>query len=160
MTATILNAVNRALVEELSSDRVPASMGWNSLLSVGAAQDKNLDGFGATAHVLARTCRWQWQESHPFICPGDWTAQAHPRSFDARKAGTVEDNTPVQLAESTTVKGGRIVHGGLHMNDIPGSGYVSLWRESDLASVAKLTRADGLELLSVARLRDAATLLP
>lgn len=158
MTATILNAANRALVEEFSSDRVP--IGWRSLLRNSAAQDKNLDGFGATAHVLAQTCRWQGHESHPFIRPGNGTAQAHPRSFDARKAGTVEDNTPVPLAESSTVKGGRIVRSGLHMNDIPGFGYVSLWRESDLASVAKLPRPEGRESLSVARRHDAAALLP
>lgn len=43
------------------------------------------------------------------------------------------------------VKSGRIVRGYVHMNDIPGFGYVSLCCESDLLSVGKLTRLDGLD---------------
>lgn len=173
MKATALNAANGTLVEELSL--VPALIGWRSRRRDNSDRYASLDGLGAAAHILARTCRWQGHEVHPFICPGDGTAHAHPRSFDARKAGAFEDKIPlpldavpivapagalVPLAESDIMKGGRVVRGGVHMNDIPGFGYVSLGHESDLASVAKLTQPDGLELLSVARLRDAPALLP
>lgn len=175
MKATALNAANGTLVEELSPNLVPALIGWRSLRRDGAARDKNLYGFSATAHALARTCRQQGHEVHAFICPGDGTAQAHPRSFDVRKAGTVEDNTPmpldavpnfaaagalVPLAESAIVNGGRIVRDGVHINDTPRFGYDSLWHESERASVANLTRANGLGFLPVAQLRGAVVLLP
>lgn len=66
----------------------------------------------------------------------------------------------VPLAEIAIVKGGRLVRGGVHMNDIPGFGYVSLRYESDLISVAKLTRADRLEFPPLARRLAAAVLVP
>jgi len=174
MTATIQNAANHALVEGLSSLLVPATIGWHGRRRDSSARDASPDGFGAAARVLARTCRRQGHEVHAFIYPGDETAHAHARSFDARKTGTFEDKTPVlldagpiaptgalvPLAESAIVKGGRIVRGGVHANGIPGFSYVALRYESDLVSAANLARADGLGVLSGARLHDAVALLP
>jgi len=175
MKATIQNAANHALVEEFSSHLASATIGWHGRRRDGSARDACPDGFGAAAHILARTCHRQGHEVHAFICPGDETAHAHARSFDARKTGTFEDKIPapldagpiiaptgalVPLAESAIVKGGRIVRDGVHVSDIPGFGYVSLWCESDPVSVAKLTRADSLEFPSVARLHGAAVLVP
>ena len=135
MKATTLNAANGGLVEKLSPNLVPASIGWRSRRRDSSTRDASRDGLGAAAHILA-TCRWQGHAVHAFICPGDRTAQAHPRSFGVRTAGTVEDNTPVPLgavpivalagalvplAERAALKGGRTVH----INDIPSFGCVS-----------------------------------
>lgn len=175
MKATILNAANRARVEERSPYLVAASIGWCGRRRDGSARDASPHGFGAAAHILARNCRRQRREVHALICPGDETAHAHARSVDASKTRTFGDKTPVPLdagtifaptgalvplAEIAIVKGGRLVRGGVHMNDIPGFGYVSLRYESDLISVAKLTRADRLEFPPLARRLAAAVLVP
>jgi alcohol dehydrogenase, propanol-preferring len=48
-------------------------------------------------------------------------------------------------------KGGRVICGGIHMSDIPAFPYSLLWEEREIASVANLTRKDGIDFLKVAR---------
>lgn len=127
MKATILNAANRALVEERSPHLASASIRRCGRRRDGSAQDASPDGFGAAAHILARNWRRQRREVHSLIWPGEETAHAHARSADSRKTRTFGDKTPmpldaapifapsgalVPLAESATVKCGRIIHGG------------------------------------------------
>ena len=47
-------------------------------------------------------------------------------------------------------KGGVVVCAGIHMSDIPSFPYALLWGESQVRSVANLTRADGEELFAFA----------
>jgi propanol-preferring alcohol dehydrogenase len=56
----------------------------------------------------------------------------------------------VPLALKAVRKGGRVVCAGIHMSDIPGFPYALLWEERSLASVANLTRQDGLDFLRLA----------
>jgi propanol-preferring alcohol dehydrogenase len=56
----------------------------------------------------------------------------------------------VPLALKAVDKGGRVVCAGIHMSDIPSFPYRILWEERQLASVANLTRHDGVEFLRLA----------
>ena len=47
-------------------------------------------------------------------------------------------------------KGGAVVCAGIHMSDIPAFPYALLWEERQIASVANLTRHDGVEFLGLA----------
>ena len=56
----------------------------------------------------------------------------------------------VPVAVEAVRKGGRVVCAGIHMSDIPGFPYASLWDQRQLLSVANLTRPDGLDFLGLA----------
>ncbi|MEF9604599.1 alcohol dehydrogenase, partial [Paracoccus sp. PXZ] len=56
----------------------------------------------------------------------------------------------VPAALKAVRKGGRVVCAGIHMSDIPAFPYALLWHERQIASVANLTRQDGLDFLSLA----------
>jgi propanol-preferring alcohol dehydrogenase len=47
-------------------------------------------------------------------------------------------------------RGGVVVCGGIHMNDIPSFPYGDLWHERRISSVANLTRRDAVEFLKLA----------
>src|SRR5207237_9267740 len=47
-------------------------------------------------------------------------------------------------------KGGIVVFGVIHMNDIPSFPYADLWEERTITSVANLTRRDGEEFFAIA----------
>ena len=61
---------------------------------------------------------------------------------------TVGDLVPQALR--AVRKGGTVVCAGIHMSDIPGFPYRTLWEERRLLSVANLTRQDGIEFLGQA----------
>jgi propanol-preferring alcohol dehydrogenase len=56
----------------------------------------------------------------------------------------------VPAALRSTVKGGTVVCGGIHMTDIPSFPYRTLWEERTITSVANLTRRDGDEFFALA----------
>jgi alcohol dehydrogenase, propanol-preferring len=56
----------------------------------------------------------------------------------------------VPTALAATKKGGVVVSGGIHMNDIPSFPYRLLWEERVVRSVANLTRRDAEEFLTLA----------
>jgi propanol-preferring alcohol dehydrogenase len=60
------------------------------------------------------------------------------------------DGALVPTALKAVRKGGRVVCAGIHMSDIPGFPYASLWEEREIVSVANLTRQDGLDFLKLA----------
>ena len=75
--------------------------------------------------------------------------EAPPQPLDAVITfATVGDLVPV--AVEAVRKGGRVVCAGIHMSDIPGFPYASLWDQRQLLSVANLTRQDGLDFLGPA----------
>jgi len=140
-------------------------IGWRSLKCAGEADTIGLYGFGAAAHILAQVCRWQGRRVFAFTKPGDSPGQAFARSVGAEWAGGSDEAPPARLdaailfapvgalvpvALAAVRKGGRVVCGGIHMSAIPAFPYRLLWEERSIASVANLTRADGVEFLALA----------
>jgi propanol-preferring alcohol dehydrogenase len=140
-------------------------IGWRSLKKAGDGKAIGIYGFGAAAHIIAQICRWQGRQVYAFTKPGDARGQAFARSLGAQWAGGSDESPPVELdaailfapagelvpaALRTVKKGGQVVCGGIHMSDIPSFPYDILWGERGVASVANLTRADGVEFLALA----------
>ena len=159
------------MIDKSSSDESLAPLlcagliGWRALTIAGDGKRLGLYGFGAAAHILAQVAVWQGRSVFAFTRPGDLPTQAFARSLGAIWAGgsdeappqpldaaiifaTVGDLVPVVL--KAVRKGGRVVCAGIHMSDIPGFPYASLWEERQLLSVANLTRRDGLDFLGLA----------
>ena len=140
-------------------------IGWRSYRMAGAGQDIGLYGFGAAAHLLAQVAVYQGRRVYAFTRPGDAAAQAFARSLGAVWAGGSDEKPPrlldaailfapagelVPAALANVRKAGRVVCGGIHMSPIPSFPYSLLWGERHIVSVANLTRADGLEFLTLA----------
>jgi propanol-preferring alcohol dehydrogenase len=140
-------------------------IGWRSLRIAGSAHKLGLYGFGAAAHIVAQVAKWQGRSVFAFTRPGDTATQAFARRLGAVWAGGSDELPPqrldaaiiyatvgdlVPLALKAVDKGGRVVCAGIHMSDIPSFPYRILWEERQLASVANLTRQDGVEFLRLA----------
>jgi propanol-preferring alcohol dehydrogenase len=140
-------------------------IGWRSLVMAGEGRRLGLYGFGAAAHILAQVALWQGRSVFAFTRPGDDRTQAFARSLGVDWAGGSDEPPPAPLdaaiifatpgelvptALKAVRKGGRVVCAGIHMSDIPGFPYSILWEERQLVSVANLTRADGVEFLTLA----------
>src|SRR5271165_237187 len=170
-TATVADARFAFPLGDVGSDVSLAPLlcagliGWRSLVIAGEGRRLGLYGFGAAAHILAQVAVWQGRSVFAFTRPGDVAAQDFARSLGARWAGGSDEMPPapldaaiifatvgglVPLALKAVRKGGRVVCAGIHMSDIPGFPYALLWEERQIASVATLTRQDGLDFLKVA----------
>jgi propanol-preferring alcohol dehydrogenase len=140
-------------------------IGWRALKIAGQGKNIGLYGFGAAAHIVAQVVRWQHRSVFAFTRSGDASTQAFARALGAVWAGGSEQKPPepldaaiifapvgalVPLALKAVRKGGRVVCAGIHMSDIPGFPYRSLWEERELVSVANLTRQDGIDFLGLA----------
>ncbi len=140
-------------------------IGWRSLGKTGEAKRLGLYGFGASAHIVAQVAAWQGRSVYAFTKPGDLVTQAFARSLGAIWAGGSDEMPPEPLdaailfatvgalvpqALKAVRKGGRVVCAGIHMSDIPAFPYALLWEEREVASVANLTRQDGLDFLKLA----------
>ena len=141
-------------------------IGWRTLKLAGPGKAVGLYGFGAAAHILAQVCRWQGRDVYAFTRPGDEAAQNFARLLGATWAGGSDEEPPgpldvalifapvgalIPAALRAVRRGGRVVSGGIHMSDIPAFPYRILWEERSIASVANLTRQDGIEFLKIAR---------
>jgi len=170
-TATIVDAAFAFPLGEAGSDVSLAPLlcagliGWRSLKIAGKGEKLGLYGFGAAAHIVAQVAIWQGRSVYAFTRPGDEKTQAFARSLGATWAGGSDEIPPepldaaiifatvgalVPLALQAVSKGGRVMCAGIHMSDIPAFPYSLLWEERQILSVANLTRADGLEFLSLA----------
>src|SRR5262245_27759367 len=140
-------------------------IGYRTLRMAGDAQRLGIYGFGAAAHIVAQVARYQGHRLFAFTSPGDTAAQDFARSLGAEWAGDSTVLPPERLdaalifapvgalvpaALAATRKGGTIVCGGIHMNDIPSFPYRILWEERVVRSVANLTRLDAKEFLALA----------
>jgi propanol-preferring alcohol dehydrogenase len=140
-------------------------IGWRSLTIAGTGTRLGIYGFGAAGHIITQVAVWQKREVYAFTRPGDTTTQAFARSLGATWAGGSTEAPPerldaaiiyagdgalVPLALKALRKGGRVVCAGIHMSDIPQFPYDILWEEREIASVANLTRQDGLDFLPLA----------
>jgi alcohol dehydrogenase, propanol-preferring len=121
--------------------------------------------FGAAAHIIAQVAIWQDRSVFAFTRPGDVAAQEFARRIGAVWAGGSDEAPPepldaaiiyapvgglVPLALKAVRKGGVVVCAGIHMSDIPSFPYQLLWEERRIASVANLTRQDGIDFLQLA----------
>jgi len=140
-------------------------IGWRSLTIAGTGTRLGIYGFGAAGHIITQVAVWQKREVYAFTRPGDTKTQAFARSLGATWAGGSTERPPerldaaiiyagdgalVPLALTALRKGGRVVCAGIHMSDIPQFPYDILWEEREIASVANLTRQDGLDFLPLA----------
>lgn len=143
-------------------------IGWRSLgmtgLNTSSGKAIGLYGFGAAAHIVAQIAIWQGAKIYAFTRPGDTGTQSFARSLGAVWAGGSDEMPPqpldaaiifatlgalVPAALAAVRKGARVVCAGIHMSDIPAMPYSLLWEERQLVSVANLTRADGIQFLSL-----------
>jgi propanol-preferring alcohol dehydrogenase len=170
-TATIADARFAFPLGEVGADVALAPLlcagliGWRSLTIAGDARRLGLYGFGAAAHIVAQVAKWQRRSVYGFTRPGDVATQAFARTLGVTWAGGSDEMPPelldaaiifatvgdlVPMALKALRKGGRVVCAGIHMSDIPSFPYRLLWEERQIASVANLTRQDGIEFLRIA----------
>ena len=170
-TATIADARFAFPLGEVGADVALAPLlcagliGWRSLTIAGDGKKLGLYGFGAAAHIVAQVAKWQGRSVYGFTRPGDVATQAFARTLGVTWAGGSDEMPPelldaaiifatvgdlVPMALKVLRKGGRVVCAGIHMSDIPSFPYRLLWEERQIASVANLTRKDGIEFLRIA----------
>ena len=140
-------------------------IGHRSLRLTGDAEVIGIYGFGAAAHLLTQTARYQGRRVYAFTRPGDGKAQEFAMSLGCAWAGGSDETPPAELdaaiifapvgnlvptALRAVHKGGAVVLGGIHMSDIPAFPYEIIWGERVVRSVANLTRNDALEFLQLA----------
>lgn len=140
-------------------------IGYRALKLAGDGQQLGIYGFGAAAHIVAQVAIHEGREVYAFTREHDTAAQSFARQLGAVWAGPSTALPPrplnaalifapvgalVPAALQAISKGGTVVCAGIHMTDIPAFPYSLLWGERVLRSVANLTRADGLEFLSLA----------
>jgi alcohol dehydrogenase, propanol-preferring len=141
-------------------------IGYRSYRMVGeTAKNIGLYGFGASAHIVIQTAKYEGKHIYAFTRPGDIETQEFARGFGADWAGDSTNLPPdgldaaiifapvgelIPAALKAVTKGGTVICAGIHMSDIPSFPYRLLWEERVVRSVANLTRADGVELLAIA----------
>jgi propanol-preferring alcohol dehydrogenase len=140
-------------------------IGHRSLAAAGAAERLGIYGFGAAAHIVAQVARHQGRRVFAFTRERDVAGQAFAREVGAEWVGASSERPPETLdaaiifapvgalipaALRAVDKGGVVVCGGIHMSDVPGFPYESLWGERTVRSVANLTRRDGEEFFRLA----------
>ena len=141
-------------------------IGYRSLRLAGIGiRELGIFGFGAAGHLIAPAAIHLGMSVYAFTRPGDEAGQEFALQLGCVWAGG-SDQTPPRLLDAALIfapvgalvpvalkavrKGGRVVCGGIHMSDIPSFAYEILWGERQLASVANLTRRDGIEFLELA----------
>ena len=170
-TATIADARFAFPLGEVGADVALAPLlcagliGWRSLTIAGDGKRLGLYGFGAAAHIVAQVAKWQGRSVYGFTRPGDVATQAFARTLGVTWAGGSDEMPPelldaaiifatvgdlVPMALKVLRKGGRVVCAGIHMSDIPSFPYRLLWEERQIASVANITRQDGIDFLRIA----------
>jgi len=140
-------------------------IGYRALKLAGDGQQLGIYGFGAAAHIVTQVAIHEGREVYAFTRENDVAAQEFAKQLGAVWAGPSTALPPkpldaalifapvgalVPAALQAISKGGTVVCAGIHMTDIPALPYSLLWGERVLRSVANLTRADGLEFLSLA----------
>jgi propanol-preferring alcohol dehydrogenase len=142
-------------------------IGYRSYRMAGENLERlGIYGFGGAAHIVAQIAVHEGKKVYAFTRPGDADAQQFALRLGAVWAGDSTQTPPepldaaiifapvgalVPLALQSTIKGGVVVCGGIHMSDIPSFPYRLLWGERVLKSVANLTRRDGEELMQAVK---------
>jgi propanol-preferring alcohol dehydrogenase len=142
------------------------AIGVRALRMAGDARRVGLYGFGNAARLVTQVALHEGREVLAFTRPGDertqrlavergcaWAGDSTrppPEPLDAAIVFAASGDL-VPLALAAVAPGGSVVCAEIHMSDIPSFPYALLWRERVLRSVANLTRADGAEVLRLAR---------
>ncbi len=88
-TATVADAKFALPLPEGGTDESLAPLlcagliGWRALSMAGRGRHIGLYGFGASAHILAQTLRWQGRQFFAFTRPGDTRTQSFARELGA-----------------------------------------------------------------------------
>ena len=122
-----------------------------------------LYGYGSAARLLLAVARADGRTVFVHTRPRDVRKQQEARAAGAAWAGGSDLAPPerpaaaiifapagalVTTALAAVERGGVVVCAGIHMSDIPGFRYATLWHERELCSVANLTRNDGAAFLA------------
>jgi propanol-preferring alcohol dehydrogenase len=140
-------------------------IGYRSYRKTGDARHLGIYGFGNAARLIAQIALYEERDLFAFTRPGDVATQQAAKELGAIWAGGSDELPPEKLdaaiifasvgpliptALRALAKGGVVVCGGIHMNDIPSFPYADLWEERVITSVANLTRRDGDEFFEIA----------
>lgn len=128
------------------------------------AKNIGMYGFGAAAHILIQVAKAQNKKVFAFTRDNDTKSQSFADELGAHWVGGSSD-TPAEKLDAAIIfapagelipkalrdvdKGGTVICGGIHMNEIPAFSYDLLWEERILRSVANLTRKDGLDFFAL-----------
>ena len=175
---TLKGAPGQLSPAELAPFLCAGLIGYRALRLAGDAQRVGLYGFGAAAHIVSQVLNYQRRPFYAFTRRGDLESQQFALRLGAAWAGESGQSPPekldaallfapvgalVPLALSQLDKGGCVVCAGIHMSDIPGFPYASLWGERAIRSVANLTRDDAsgfLGFIAQNRIRATVTTFP
>jgi propanol-preferring alcohol dehydrogenase len=166
--AAFAYAVPEALeARELAPLLCAGIIGYRAFARSGAGRDARLGlwGFGASAHIVIQIARHAGCKVYVFsrdplhgelarMLGAEWVGgsfDAPPVPLDAAilfaPAGEL-----VPVALERLDRGGRLAVAGIHLSGVPGLDYQRhLFQERTLTSVTANTRADGRELLRLAR---------
>jgi len=130
-----------------------------------------LTGFGASNHLVLKTARHKYPNSHVFVFSRNPQERALALEIGAAWAGAIDDSPPVQpgaIIDATPVwrpvtqalkhlaPGGRLVINAIRKEDIDKQELQSLdfpsqlWLEKEIKTVANVTRRDVREFLQFA----------
>jgi len=170
--AVVPEAFAYALPDSFSDDEA-APLLCSGIIGYRALRRANLPpggrlgiyGFGASAHLTAQLAIAQGAEVH--VLTRDESARQLALELGAASVGPADGQPPVPLdaailfapvgtlvpvALGALDQGATLAVAGIHLTDIPGLDYQQhLFRERTLTSVTANTRADGEELLALAR---------
>jgi len=149
------------------------AIGYRSLrlTNIRNGQTLGLTGFGASAHLVLKMCRYQYPDSDVYVFARSEKEQAFARELGAVWAGDTEDECPVKLdaiIDTTPVwkpvvealnylkSGGRLVINAIRKEDLDRDYLLKvdyprhLWMEKEIKSVANVARRDIREFLELA----------
>jgi len=149
------------------------AIGYRSLRLTGIqnGQALGLTGFGASAHLVLKMCRYQYPDSDIYVFARSEKEREFARELGAVWAGHAEDASPVKLdciIDTTPVwkpvvealknlqSGGRLVINAIRKEDVDQEYLLKLdyprhlWMEKEIKSVANVARRDIREFLEIA----------
>ena len=149
------------------------AIGYRSLRLTGIqnGQTLGLTGFGASAHLVLKMCRYQYPDSDIYVFARSEKERDFARELGAVWAGDTEDAPPVKpdcIIDSTPVwkpivealknleSGGRLVINAIRKEDVDQEYLLKLdyprhlWLEKEIKSVANVARRDIREFLEIA----------
>jgi propanol-preferring alcohol dehydrogenase len=141
-------------------------IGFRSYRKIKQTKNIGFYGFGSSAHILIQIARQEGKNIYVFSRPGQKKPQDLAVKLGAVWIGDSTQLPPIPLdaaiifapagelipaALKAIDKGGSVICAGIHMSDIPAFPYHLLWGERSLASIANLTRLDGLEFMDMAK---------
>ncbi len=149
------------------------AIGYRSLrlTCIRDGQNLGLTGFGASAHLVLKMCRFSYPDSKVFVFARSKKERDFARELGAFWAGGTEDRSPEKIdcmidttpawkpvvASLTNMNpGGRLVINAIRKEEVDKACLLNLdypthlWMEKEIKSVANVTRRDVSEFLRLA----------